>query len=411
MTSKPPTAPSTDQKDALRRLADMVAARGALEAVDVLAEECDEDVARTLEAINPADAVEILWELPGAVRDRILAKASSRWAQQWHANHAYPDDTVGRLMTPAYSDFPPTMTVAEMLDAMREIVREALVSYAFVVDSSARLIGVVVFRDVMLANPDQTLSDVMIHHPFRLRADMPVVDAMREVLKWHHPSYPVCDAGGHLVGVLRGQTLFQEQAFELSAQAGSMVGVQKEERLTTPWPTSLRYRHPWLQLNLLTAFLAAAVVGTFQETIDRIVALAVFLPVVAGQSGNTGSQALAVTLRGITLGEYRRGAAAVLVGKEAWLGLVNGALVGAVAGLGMLSYAVSKDETAPWTLALVVFASLTGACVASGVAGVVVPLMLRRLGTDPATASSIFLTTATDCVSMGLFLWLATLLI
>jgi magnesium transporter len=231
------------------------------------------------------------------------------------------------------------------------------------------------------------------------------------VLKWHHPAYPVCDEQGRLVGAVRGQTLFQQQAFELSAQAGSMVGVQKEERLTTPWSTSLKFRHPWLQLNLLTAFVAAAVVGAFQGTIDRIVALAVFLPVVAGQSGNTGSQALAVTLRGMTLGEFRKSSARTLIVKEAWLGLLNGALVGVVAAIGMFAYAASKNDTAPWTLAFVILITMVGACVASGISGVVVPLTLRRCGADPATASTIFLTTATDCVSMGLFLWLATLLV
>ena len=105
---------------------------------------------------------------------------------------------------------------------------------------------------------------------------------------------------------MRGQTLFEQQAFEISAQAGTMVGVEKEERLGTPWLRSLKFRHPWLQLNLLTAFLAAAVVGMFQDTIDQLVVLAVFLPVLAGQSGNTGCQALAVVLRGITLGELDR---------------------------------------------------------------------------------------------------------
>jgi magnesium transporter len=180
---------------------------------------------------------------------------------------------------------------------------------------------------------------------------------------------------------------------------------------STPWWTSLKSRHPWLQLNLLTAFLAASVVGLFQGTIDRVVAVAVFLPVVAGQSGNTGCQALAVTLRGMTLGELERGAAGKVVAKEAWLGLLNGMLVGLVAGLGMLYYAISTSVAQPWTLAGVVMLAMTGSCVASGIAGVLVPLTLERFGADPATASSIFVTTATDCASMGLFLGLATLML
>jgi magnesium transporter len=227
----------------------------------------------------------------------------------------------------------------------------------------------------------------------------------------HFPVYPVCDAAGRLVGIVRGRTLFEEQALEISAQAGTMVGVEKEERLSTPWPRSLRFRHPWLQLNLLTAFVAAAVVGLFQGTIDRLVVLAVFLPVLAGQSGNTGCQALAVTLRGLTLGELRTGGGRRLVLKEALLGLLNGALVGVTAGLGMFVVARSQGNPAALPLALVVLLAMVGSCLVSGLAGALIPLTLKRMGADPATASSIFLTTATDVASMGLFLGLATLIV
>jgi len=121
---------------------------------------------------------------------------------------------------------------------------------------------------------------------------------MRATVVRHYPVYPVCEKDGVLVGLLRGQMLFEAQTVELSAQPGSMVGVEREERLATPWLRSLKFRHPWLQLNLFTAFIAAAVVGLFEQTLERIVLLAVFLPVLAGQSGNTGCQALAVALRG-----------------------------------------------------------------------------------------------------------------
>jgi magnesium transporter len=190
-----------------------------------------------------------------------------------------------------------------------------------------------------------------------------------------------------------------------------MVGIEEEERLSTHWIRSLWFRHPWLQLNLLTAFLAAAVVGVFEQTIDQVVTLAVFLPVLAGQSGNTGCQALAVTLRGITLGEMRKGKAKLVVTKEAWLGLLNGALVGVTAALGMYIYATMQGHGKALILALVVFIAMIGSCLISGLSGALVPLCLKRLGADPATASSIFLTTATDVASMGLFLWLATILV
>jgi magnesium transporter len=252
---------------------------------------------------------------------------------------------------------------------------------------------------------------VMVKNPFSLTPDLSTTDAMREALKRHFPVYPVTDASGRLLGTVRGQSLFEHQAFELSAQAGEMVGVEKEERLGTPWQRSLRFRHPWLQLNLLTAFIAAAVVGIFQKTLDELVVLAVFLPVLAGQSGNTGCQALAVSLRGITLGELSEGAAKSVVAKEALLGLLNGALVGTTAGLGMFVFARMQGNPDALMLAFTVLLAMIGACTVSGIAGATVPLALRKLGADPATASSIFLTTATDVVSMGLFLSLATWLV
>jgi magnesium transporter len=205
--------------------------------------------------------------------------------------------------------------------------------------------------------------------------------------------------------------MFEAQAIEISAQAGSMVGVEKEERISTPWTRCLRFRHPWLQLNLLTAFIAAAVVGVFQRTIDEIVVLAVFLPVLAGQSGNTGCQALAVSLRAMTLGEFKHDKTRRVLSKEAVLGLSNGLLVGLTAGIGMAVYATMQSNDDAIALGIIVFLAMIGSCVVSGLSGVLVPVTLKRFGADPATASSIFLTTATDVVSMGLFLGLATLML
>jgi magnesium transporter len=190
-----------------------------------------------------------------------------------------------------------------------------------------------------------------------------------------------------------------------------MVGVEKEERISTPLMRSFKFRHPWLQLNLLTAFLAGGVVAMFQGTIDRLVILAAFLPVLAGQSGNTGCQALAVTLRGLTLGEIKPGDGKSLIVKEGILGALNGAPIGIIAGIAMYLTAAGQHSTHGVMLAIVVFMAMVGACMVSGISGAIVPLALKRFGADPATASSIFLTTATDIVSMGMLLGLATLLI
>ena len=203
----------------------------------------------------------------------------------------------------------------------------------------------------------------------------------------------------------------QKRSIELSLQPGTMVGLEKEERLATHLFRSLRLRHPWLQINLLTAFVAGAVVAIFQGTIDRLLILTIFLPVLAGQSGNTGSQALAITLRGLTLGDLKSGKGFLLVRKEALLGLLNGALVGLVAAIGMYVVASIQKLPSALMLSVVVFLAMIGSCVISGICGAIVPLVLKRLGADPVTASTIFLTTATDVTSMGILLSLASILV
>ena len=314
-------------------------------------------------------------------------------------------------MEPPVAVFRPEVTVGFAVEKLRELTREDFVTYCFVTNAQDRLMGVITMRDLLLNPPERRLDELMLRDPFTLHPDTPILEAMKSTLNRHYPVYPVCDDDGKLVGLVRGQALAEAQAFELTAQAGSMVGVEKEERLATPVWQSFRYRHPWLQLNLLTAFIAAAVVGMFESTLQQVVILAVFLPVLAGQSGNTGCQALAVTLRGMTLGELKDGKEWKALTKEALLGLANGALVGLTAGGGMVVYAYMMKNPVPWKLGGIVFLAMIGSCIVSGACGALIPNILRRLGADPATASSIFLTTATDVVSMGLFLGLATWLI
>jgi magnesium transporter len=301
-------------------------------------------------------------------------------------------------------------TVAEAIRSLRELVKREFVTYVYVTDHRDSLVGLVVMRELLFARLDQRLEEVMLRDPFTLRPATPVMDAMKEVLVRHFPVYPVTNDAGQVIGLVRGFRLFEAQAIEISAQAGSMVGVEKGERVSTHWLTSFRYRHPWLQLNLLTAFIAGAVVNFFQGTIDQLVVLAAFLPVLAGQSGNTGCQALAVTLRGMTLGELQTISLVRVVGKEALLGFMNGLLVGVSAAVGMFILASSEWNPHALTLSAIVLFAMTGSCLISGISGTLVPLTLRRLGADPATASSIFLTTATDVCSMGLLLGLATLI-
>ena len=320
------------------------------------------------------------------------------------------EETVADLMEPPVGLFGPRATVAEATERLREEVKRAFITYLYVIDDEGRLLGLVVMRDMLLAEKDATLESIMLADPFALEAGLPLGEALKLALHRHFPVYPVVDGRRKLVGLVRGADLFANRAIEISAQSGAMVGVDKEERMGTTLLRSLKLRHPWLQVNLLTAFVAAAVVGAFEDTLSRLVILAVFLPVMAGQTGNTGCQALAVALRGMTLGDVKPGMERALVRKEGVLGFCNGALVGITGGLGMFVYATVQGEANAATLAGVVILSMVIACSVAGIAGALIPLTLKRLGADPATASSIFLTTASDVASMGIFLSLATAL-
>ncbi|SKB05982.1 magnesium transporter [Prosthecobacter debontii] len=385
--------------------------RAPYEAADLLETLPAADGVRVLEALNPMVAQQVLHEMTAEHRCVVIAAAPIEKAHQWMRNQEYPEDSVGWLMEPPVAVFRPSMTIRDTIEALRKLTKRAFITYGYVTDDANRLLGVLVFRDLMLGKPEALLSEVMYKAIFALKPDMELTEAMKLTVNRHLPVYPVCDEEGRLLGLVRGQNLFEARAIEISAQAGTMVGVNDEERLSTPVLHSLRFRHPWLQINLVTAFLAAAVVGFFEHTLDRLVLLAAFLPVLAGQSGNTGCQALAVALRGMTLGDLKEGDERRLVMKEGALGLLNGALVGVSAGVGMFIYARMQGNAQAWLLGLVVWLSMVASCIVSGLCGALIPLALRKLGADPATASSIFLTTATDVVSMGVFLSLATVLV
>ena len=325
------------------------------EAAEFLRDRSDDDAVAALGEINPLVAQQIFQEFDDKRRCELLAAASPEKARQWARNEQYPEDSVGWLMEPPVAVFRPSMTVRDTIEALRKLTKRAFITYGYVTDAQDKLLGILVMRDLMLAEPQQKLSEIMLASIFSLKPEMELTEAMKATVNRHYPVYPVCDAEGRLVGLVRGQNLFEARAIEISAQAGSMVGVEKEERLSTPLARSFKFRHPWLQVNLLTCFIAAAVVGLFEHTLERIVLLAVFLPVLAGQSGNTGCQALAVSLRGMTLGDLKPGEERALVIKEGFLGLLNGAFVGISAGLGMFVYAKMHGSGSPFTLALVVW--------------------------------------------------------
>jgi len=408
-TSAPPTAESATRAPSL--LAAQIRLLPSNEAAALIERAVPAEAVEALLQLNPAIVQSILRELDAGPRRFLTASAAPEVGEQWRRNTRYPKGAIGQLMEPPLSVFHPDMTVGDAIEALRPLVRSAFVTYVYVVDSAGRLMGLVTMRDLLFNERSAHLEDVMLPNPFALTPELSVSEAMKVTVNRHYPQYPVCDADGRLVGLVRGAALFELEAFEITAQPGAMVGVEKEERIATSLRQSFKFRNPWLLINLVTAFAAGGVVAFFQGTVDRLVILATFLPVLAGQSGNTGCQALAVTVRGITLGDIRPGGGKSLISKEALLGFANGAVTGVLCAAAMYLLALSQHSPHALMLGVVVCLAMIGSCCISGISGALVPLVLKRLGADPATASSIVVTTATDVASMGLLLGLAAALI
>jgi len=388
------------EDDEIARLVRAVRARVPLDGAQMLAKETPERIAAVFAELPQVFVDHIRAYLPADLQAKVQGPLGN-----------IEENTVREMMEPALAVLPQTTTAQQAIDFLRGHESPRLITYIYVTDAEERLTGLIVIRDLILADPDQPLRDIMLPAPFALTADMDLADADRAAIHRHYPVYPVVDPDNHVIGIVRGWRLFERQAIEISAQSGQMVGVDKEERLYTGIWRAFKMRHGWLQVNLLTAFVAGFVVSLFEGTIAQIVTLAAFLPILAGQSGNTGCQALAITLRGITLGDLKHFPVRKLIRKELILGALNGVLTGAVAGLAMIWSSGGFSSPEGPMLGLVILLAMTGACMASGLFGVLVPLTLRRMGADPCTASSIFLTTGTDIAGMGLMLLLATVLV
>ena len=395
-----------DQEEGTRArvLLEAIRSRGLHEATPLLAHESDATLATLLTHLPHAEAAALLPTLKAERRTAILKSVSSTIREQWLHNPDYPEGTVGYLMEPVVATFKPDTTVLEVIERLRHLVKHAFVSYGYVVDDSNRLIGVLVMRELLLAEAMRPVRDLMIERPFSLTAMQLIRDVIPLVHIRHYSEYPVCDDEGQLIGLVRGYALFQEQTRELVAQPGKMVGVVREERLqSSPWH-SLTFRQSWLQVNLLGSFVAAGVIGYYEEAVTQAVAVAAFLPVMVGQSASTGGQALAVALRGLTLGELNLDRWTTLINKEAVVGLANGALVGLTAAVGMYAYTTFHGHADAVKLSMVMLLAMIFSTTVSSVVGAVTPFLMKRIGFDPATAATILVGGITRIVSIAAFL-------
>jgi magnesium transporter len=317
---------------------------------------------------------------------------------------------IAHIMNPPAVVVSPDDTVARAIEIIRAIPRDRHYTYPMVTDAKGKLIGVCVMRDLILADPETRICDVMLKDVVSLHKSLEIDTAMDMIKGREIPEYPVHAKGRKLVGVVRSAKLHELIEARLASIPGKMVGVAEGETVRTPIPLSVRSRLPWLLINLATAFAAGIVVGNFQDTIDKVVLLAAFLPVLAGQSGNTGAQALAITLRTLE----REGNTTFFrfaLWKELCLGMLHGCVTGLLVGAVIYLVAVYQGNVGPLVLAGIGFAATILAVVISGLSGASVPVILKKLGADPATSSSIILTTVTDIVSMGSMLVLASLLL
>jgi magnesium transporter len=315
----------------------------------------------------------------------------------------YPPETAGRLMDPRVITFRGSMQVE---DALKEIRRQRLTTTRslFVVDAQNRLTGKVLIQDAAIADPSTQLKDIATPVIAAVSPMAPQSEVAEMLDCYKIADLPVVGIDGELLGVVYHATLVEVVQRDASADIQTMFGASRDERaLSSPF-FAVRKRLPWLQINLLTAFLAAAVVGLFESTIAQFTALAVLLPVVAGQSGNAGAQALAVTMRGLALREITVRQWLRVSWKEVFAGFANGIAIALTCGIGVYLWSGSIG------LVLVIASSMVLAMIMAGLAGAVVPIALTRLGQDPAVASSIILTTVTDIAGFFSFLGIATLL-
>lgn len=356
-----------------------------------------------LTAMTPGEALRFLSVMEDAERDRCLALVGPDVERDLRTMMTYPDDSAGRLMDSRIRVFRDSMAASQALEMLRKAKAKTSKSL-FLVDDEGKLSGRVAIQDLALADPEQPLStfaEPVIATVNAVSSGQEVADTME---RYKIVDLPVVDLQGTLMGVVYNATLIKAVEEEASAGLQTMVGASKDERALSKPLFAVRKRLPWLQVNLLTAFMAAAVVGVFEDTIARFTALAVLLPVVAGQSGNAGAQALAVTMRGLALREITIRQWFEVMVKEISVGFTNGVAVALTCGLFVFIWSGSVG------LVLVIALSMVIAMVAAGFAGALVPIVLTRLGQDPAQASSIILTTVTDITGFFAFLGIASLL-
>lgn len=348
------------------------------------------------------DIADILGNLPIKMRKDLLKLMKAGDTKQLQELLGYDEDSAGGIMTTEYIALRGDLSIGESLKKIKDIGPETeVIETIFVLNNNKELIGTADLRDILVAAEDKRLIDIMSDNVISVYPEEDQEKVSLLVSKYDLKAIPVINHKNSLLGIITVDDIIDVIVEEQTEDMLRLGGVSKEERVESTLTTSIKKRLPWLFINLATAFLAAFTVGLFEDVIAQVVALAAAMPIVAGMGGNAGTQTLSLVIRSIALGEISLKKNWKLVFKEISLGIINGAATGLLTGI--ILYMKYGN---PY-LGLIIFAAMIGNLVIAGFFGFLIPLLLKAFGIDPALASAIFLTTATDVFGFFLFLGLA----
>ena len=372
--------------------------------VDILESMPPEIAGEFLSSMSPDDAADVLDELEEDHRDELLSSLDTEDADEIRTLMAYDPETAGGVMNTEVLTLEQRLTVDQAIAKMRaEIEDTEIPYYAYIVDDNKHLVGVLSLRDLMLARPGTVLADrIAGRNVISVDADTDQEEVARVISHYNFLALPVVAADGTFLGAVTHDDVMDILQDTASEDMLGMVGAGQDETVDTPWRDSVRMRLPWLLVNMFNSALSAAVVYCFDGTIEQMAILAVFMPMVANQAGNTGQQALAVMIRQLATEGFERKKAWSAVWREGKISIVNGIIVGTLVWIAVYFF------TGTTSIPTVMVTALLLDMILGAFAGASIPLWLKALGRDPAQASSIFLTTITDGAGFFIFLGLAT---
>jgi len=396
-----------EQRHLLRELADPVAADLLEELEDpfagmIAAGLSPEVLAPILDEMETDEAADVLLDLPQGQQGAVLQAMDDTAEAEVRQLMAYPDDSAGGRMTRDFIAIRASDTVEDAIEHLRALdPDDGLVYYLYVQDAHDHLVGIISLRQLIVAAPGSRIGDLMTSDVLSVKVDDDQELAGQTMQRYDLRALPVIDLEDHLVGVITHDDLVDVLSEEATEDMYRLVGLDEQERPLDPVSTAVRKRLPWLALNLVMQLALVAALTGFRSTIDRVVALAVLFPLITAQGGNVGAQAMTIVVRLLALGEFDRAEVRQLLGKEMLVGLINGLAVGLLAGL--IAIVVAGPQQAQ-VIGLAMVAAMTLNLTIGGLIGGGVPLLLHRIGFDPAVASSVFVTTLTDTLGVLLFL-------